>query len=88
MTLTFLNESRFYDPGRRQIRFVGHDGMSTVPFRIDIDAIVKKAPDMPGDESLFLNSFDGKRESIRSVAREAYSNRRQTVYVLTAEDFR
>lgn len=88
MTLTFPNASRSYDRTRRQIRFVGHDGMQTIPFRLNVDAIMKHSPDTPDDEDVFLRSFDGRRDAIQSVATEAYSHKRQTMYVLTADDFR
>lgn len=88
MTLTFPNSSRSYDHTRRQIRFVGHDGMLTIPFRLNVDAIVKHAPDDPDDEDVYLRSFDGRRNAIQSAASEAYSHKRQTMYVLTADDFR
>lgn len=88
MTLTFPNASRSYDDARRQIRFVGHDGMQTIPFLLDVDAIMKNAADEPDDETVFLHSFDGSRDAIHSVAREAYSHKRRTMYVLTAADFR
>jgi hypothetical protein len=88
MTLSFPNISRSYDDTRRQIRFVGHDGMLTIPFRVNVNAILKNATGDPEDEEIYLRSFDGIRDAIQSVAREAYSNKRQTVYVLTADDFR
>ena len=88
MTMTFSNASRSYDHTRRQIRFVGHDGMLTIPFRLNVDAIMKHSPGDPGDENVYLRSSDGRRDAIQSVASKAYSHRRQTMYVLTADDFR
>ena len=88
MALTFPNASRSYDHARRQIRFVGHDGMLTIPFRLNVDTITKHSPDDPDDEDVYLRSFDGRRDAIQSVTREAYSHKRQTIYVLTANDFR
>jgi hypothetical protein len=39
-------------------------------------------------EEMYLSNFDSARRSIEDVAREVYSLRRQTFYILTPADFR
>jgi hypothetical protein len=91
MTLEFLNPSRTFDEVRNAIRFIGHDGMFEVPFFVEVDALAKSSAGlrrMELSEEMCLSTFDAARSSINDVAREAYSNRRQTSYTLTAADFR
>lgn len=88
MTLSFPDTSRVYDATCRQIRFVGHDGFRAISFRVNVDAIMENASDDPDDEDTCLRSFDGSRNAVQSVAREVYFNKRSTMYLLTAEDFR
>lgn len=91
MTLEFLNPSRSFDEVRNAIRFIGHDGMFEVSFFVEVDALAKSSAGlrrMELSEEMCLTTFDAARSSINDVAREAYSNRRQTSYTLTAADFR
>lgn len=91
MTLEFLNPSRSFDEVRNAIRFIGHDGMFEVPFFVEVEALAKCSAGlrrMELSEEMCLSTFDAARSSINDVAREAYSNRRQTSYTLTAADFR
>jgi hypothetical protein len=91
MTLEFLNPSRSFDEVRNAIRFIGHDGMFEVPFFVEVEALPKSSAGlrrMELSEEMCLSTFDAARSSINDVAREAYSNRRQTSYTLTAADFR
>ncbi|MEO3388054.1 DUF1488 domain-containing protein [Mesorhizobium sp. CAU 1741] len=87
MSLEFPNRSRSFDEARNAIRFIGHDGMFTVPFFVEASALAR-----PGSAALSeadcLNAFDAARSSIHDVAREAYSQARRTSYILTAADFR
>jgi hypothetical protein len=87
MALMFPNASRSYDETRRGIRFVGHDGMFEIPFFVEIGAFPLKANGESSSERDFLAAFDAARESIQSVAREAYANSRKNRYVLTPSDF-
>ena len=88
MALTFANQSRSYDKSRRQIRFVGHDGIFEVPFLLEVDSLSKGKSGPATSEEEHLAAFDSAREAVQSVAREAYSNGRKRVYVLTPPDFR
>jgi hypothetical protein len=90
MTLAFPNPSRSFDSARNAIRFVGHDGMFEIRFFVEAAALLKlfAIPNGPdASESASLASFDALRASIHDVAREAYANKRQTSYTLTASDF-
>jgi hypothetical protein len=88
MSLSFPNRSRSYDERRRQVRFLGHVGMASVPFRIDADALLMtQGADSAGeDETTCLAAFDTKRAIIEQAAARAYTSARKTVYVLTNED--
>ena len=88
MTLAFPNRSRNYDDARRQVRFYGYEGMRTVPFRVDVDAIIDQVPPDSNEEAAYLAAFDRKRDTIESVASEAHSHSRKPEYVLTSADFR
>lgn len=91
MTLQFPNPSRSFDKVRHAIRFIGHDGMFEVPFFIELEALVTSVAglrSMELSEEMYLSNFDSARRSIEDVAREAYSLRRQTFYILTPADFR
>ena len=64
MTLSFPNQSRFYDATRRAIRFWGHDSAIEASFFVDPDALKRIKPDMPPDEAGFLSAFDFGPKSI------------------------
>ncbi|RCS25621.1 DUF1488 domain-containing protein [Phyllobacterium salinisoli] len=87
MALTFPNRSRSYDDAHQRVRFIGHDGMFEVPFFIEVDAFSKPSSS-PSAEADYLAAFDAAVSSIHNVAREAYSNTRKNMYVLTSGDFR
>lgn len=85
MTLQFPNRSRNYDQAAGRVRFIGHDGMISVPFAVD-NAALRLSGDVTEERA--LAAFDAARASVYNVAKEAYSNARQTTYVLAASDFR
>ncbi len=90
-TLKFTNPSRSFDEVRNAIRFIGHDGMFEVPFFVEVEALARSAAglrSMELSEEMYLSTFDASLRQIHDVAREAYSQRRQTSYRLTAADFR
>jgi hypothetical protein len=62
--------------------------MRTIPFRIDVDAIIDNVPPDSNEEAACLAAFDEKRATIESVAAEAHSHGRKPEYVLTSADFR
>lgn len=88
MALKFLDDMSYYDPKRRQMRFVGHDGTQVVNFRIDLDAFFAAHFGENVGETDYLNAFYGKLDVIQSAARVAYGNGPRSVYVLSSEDFR
>ena len=87
MTLSFPNQSRFYDATRRAIRFWGHDSAIEASFFVDPDALKRIKPDMPPDEAGFLSAFDSNRKLIYTTAAEVYERRRKGSYDLVAADF-
>ncbi|MFZ0722899.1 MAG: DUF1488 family protein, partial [Xanthobacteraceae bacterium] len=44
MTLSFPNQSRFYDATRRAVRFWGNDSAIEASFFVDADALKKIEP--------------------------------------------
>ena len=88
MTLAFPNRSRNYDDTRRQVRFYGYEGMQTIPFRVDVDAIIEHVPPHSNEEVAYLAAFDRMRAIIESAASRAHSGSRKPEYVLTSADFR
>ena len=50
MTLSFPNQSRFYDATRRAVRFWGHDSAMEASFFVNADALKRIKPDMRFDE--------------------------------------
>ncbi|MEJ5083397.1 MULTISPECIES: DUF1488 family protein [unclassified Ochrobactrum] len=87
MVLLFPNPSRSFDDFKAGVRFVGYDGMTSVPFLID-KAAFEKASVIPATEASLLAAFDASRKKIYDVAREVYSNTRQTSYRITLEDMK
>jgi hypothetical protein len=83
MTLSFPNQSRFYDATRRAVRFWGHEAS----FFVDADALKRIKPDMPPDEAGFLSAFDSNRKLIYATAAQLYERRRKGSYDLVAPDF-
>ncbi len=85
MTLSFPNPSRSFDDLEMGVRFVGYDGMTSVPFLIDKTAL-DKIGSISATESSLLAAFDASRALIYDVAREVYSNARQTSYRISVGD--
>ncbi|MDX8454651.1 DUF1488 domain-containing protein [Mesorhizobium sp. VK9D] len=89
MPLEFPNPSRSFDEARNAVRFIGHDGMFTVPFFIEADALAPRGRQGPGmAEAACLVAFDAARHSIHTSARKLYSGGRRTTYTITAADMR
>jgi hypothetical protein len=88
MALTFPNRSRSYDEAGQRVHFLGYDGMFEIPFCVEIDALGNPSSVAAATETDHLAAFDVARGSIYDVAREAYSQGRKSVYVLTPADFR
>jgi len=87
MTLSFPNQSRFYDATRRAVRFWGHDSAMEASFFVDADALKRIKPDMPLDEVGLLDTFDSNRKLIYATAVDVYERRRRGSYDLVAADF-
>jgi hypothetical protein len=87
MSLSFPNQSRFYDATRRAVRFWGHDNAMEASFFVTDDALKRIKPDMPFDEAGFLSVFDLNRDSIYATAAKVYGRCRKGSYDLVAADF-
>ncbi len=64
MTLSFPNQSRFYDATRRAVRFWGHDSAMEASFFVDADAVKRIKPDLEFDEVALLSAFDSNLKLI------------------------
>ena len=87
MTLSFPNQSRFYDATRRAVRFWGNDSAIEASFFVDADALKKIEPKLQLDEVGLLGAFDLNRKLIYATAAKVYDRRRQGSYDLMAADF-
>jgi hypothetical protein len=87
MTLSFPNQSRFYDATRRAVRFWGNDSAMEASFFVDADALKKIEPKLQLDEVGLLGAFDSNRRLIYAAAAKVYDRRRQGSYDLIAADF-
>jgi hypothetical protein len=85
--LNFPNQSRFFDPSRRAIRFWGHDSAMEWSFSITEDALKRLQPDLQRDEADLLRAFDAHRSSIHAAAVKAYNRQRKGSYELAVTDF-
>ena len=85
--LNFPNQSRFFDPSRRAIRFWGHDSAMEWSFSITEDALKRLEPDLRRDEADLLRAFDAHRSSIYAAAVKAYKRQRKGSYELAVADF-
>ena len=85
--LNFPNQSRFFDPSRRAIRFWGHDSAMEWSFSITEDALKRLEPDLQRDEADLLRAFDAHRSSIYAAAVKAYKRQRKGSYELAVADF-
>jgi hypothetical protein len=87
MTLSFPNQSRFYDATRHAVRFWGHDSAMEASFFVEADALKRINPDMRFDETGLLSAFDLNRKLIYATAAKVYDRRRKGSYDLIAADF-
>ena len=85
--LEFPNQSRVFDNTRRAVHFWGHDNAIELSFFINEDALRLVQPDMPTDETGFLQAFDSNRALILATATKAYKRSRKAFYELAANDF-
>ena len=85
--LEFPNQSRVFDNTRRAVHFWGHDNAIELSFFINEDALRLVQPDMPPDETGFLQAFDSNRALILATATKAYKRSRKPSYALAASDF-
>jgi len=76
MSLSFPNQSRFYDATRGAVRFWGHDSAMEASFFVTDDALKRIKPDMRFDEAGFLSAFDLNHDWI-------YGNCRQSLWALS-----
>ena len=88
MTLSFPNQSRFYDATRGAVRFWGHDSAMEASFFVDAEALRRIKPDTQSDESGLLGAFDSNRKLIYATAAQVYERGRKGSYDLVAADFR
>jgi Protein of unknown function (DUF1488) len=87
MTLSFPNQSRYYDATRRAVRFWGNDTAMEASFFVDADALKKIEPKLQLDEVGLLGAFDSNRKLIYATAAKIYDRRRKGSYDLMAGDF-
>jgi len=87
MTLSFPNQSRFYDATRRAVRFWGPDSAMEASFFVNADALKQLKPDMRFEEVGLLSAFDSNRKLIYATAAKVYGRRRKGSYDLIAADF-
>lgn len=85
MPLQFLNPSRSYDAEKGHVRFMGHDGMTSVPFAVEVGALTHDGGQLAEQQA--LAAFDAACEAVHGVALEVYRNSKQTTYLLTEADF-
>jgi hypothetical protein len=85
--INFPNESRFFDPTRRAVRFWGHDSAMEWSFFVTEEALKRLQPNMQRDEAGLLSAFDAHRASIYAVATKVYKRDRKGSYELAATDF-
>ena len=85
--LDFPNQSRFFDPTRRAVRFWGHDGAMEWSFYVTEDALKRLQPALTRDEAALLAAFDNCRPAIHAAAKKAYTRSRKGSYELAAADF-
>jgi hypothetical protein len=87
MTLSFPNQSRFFDSTRRAVRFWGHDTAMEASFFVTEEALKRVQPDMRFDEAGLLSAFDTNRELIYATASKVYARGRKGSYDLHGADF-
>ena len=87
MSLSFPNQSRFYNATRRAVRFWGHDSAMEASFFVTDDALKRIKPDMRFDEAGFLSAFDLNHDWIYVIAAKVYGRCRKGSYDLVAAEF-
>ena len=85
--LSFPNQSRFFDPTRRAVRFWGYESAMEWSFFVSEDALKRMQPDMQRDEAGLLDAFDSHRTLIHAAAARAYTRGRKGSYELVETDF-
>jgi hypothetical protein len=85
--LNFPNQSRFFDPTRRAVRFWAHDSAMEWSFFVTEEALKRLQPELARDEASLLLAFDANRATIYAAAVKAYSRERKGSYELVAKDF-
>jgi hypothetical protein len=88
MTLSFPNQSRFFDATRGAVRFWGHDSAMEASFFVNAEALQRIKPDTQFDEIGLLGAFDSNRKLIYATAAKVYERGRKGSYDLVAADFR
>lgn len=87
MTLSFPNQSRWYDATRRAVRFWGHDSAMEKSFFVTEDALKRVQPNMRFDEAGLLSAFDANRDLIHQIAARVYARGQKGSYNLVSADF-
>jgi hypothetical protein len=87
MTLSFPNQSRWYDATQCAVRFWGHDSAMEASFFVTDDALKQIKPDVRFEEAELLNAFDLNRNLIYTAATKVYGRGRKGSYYLMAADF-
>ena len=87
MTLSFPNQSRFYDATRHAVRFWGHDSAMEAVFFVAEDVLQRVQPGMRLDEAGVLGAFDANRDLIHAAAAKVYARGRKGSYDLVSTDF-
>jgi len=85
--LNFPNQSRFFDPTRRAVRFWGYDSAMEWSFFVSEDALKRIQPDIVRDEAGLLKAFDSNRPLIYAAALKAFTRSRKGSYDLAVTDF-
>jgi hypothetical protein len=85
--ISFPNESRFFDPTRRAVRFWGHDRSMEWSFFVTEEALKQLQPQGERNEAGLLLAFDANRAAIYAAATNAYKRDRKGSYELGTTDF-
>lgn len=88
MTISFPNESRWFDPARRVVRFWGSDSAIECDFSVTADALENLGTNPVSDEHGILNIFDSNREQIITAASKIYRRGQRGSYELTSDHLR
>jgi Protein of unknown function (DUF1488) len=85
--LDFPNQSRFFDPTRRAVRFWGYDNAMEWSFFVSEEALRSLQPNMDRDTVSLLRAFDANLTTIHAAATKAYNRERKGFYDLLVTDF-